>query len=340
MSTVQIATGAPITTRPLKIGLYLPTLEGSLNGATARWTDVLAMAQQAEAVGFDSLWVADHFLFLGSEIVNQVPGVAPFDSTDEKPSGAWEVWSLIAALAAAVPRVELGTLIVCTSYRNPALLAKMVDTVDEISGGRLILGLGAGDSLFEHRAFGYPDDHRVGRFEEALTIIHTLLRTGVCDFAGTYYQVHECELRPRGLRLQGPPFMIGALGPGKRMLRLTAQYADMWNVWLAFTRSHPDVLPQLRSVVDAACLKYERNPTTLARTVTVRVAVLGEQVSGAIAGSPDDIAAALAAFAREGVSHIQVWLAPNTLAGLEAFAPVLERLDQLSSRCEPHSWFI
>jgi alkanesulfonate monooxygenase SsuD/methylene tetrahydromethanopterin reductase-like flavin-dependent oxidoreductase (luciferase family) len=334
MPTDHIATQSPITQRPLKIGLYLPTLEGSLGGKTARWPDVLAMAQRAEAIGFDSLWVADHFFFLGSEIVNQVPGITPFDDTGEEPSGAWEVWSLMAALAAAVPRVEIGTLVACTGYRNPALLAKSADTIDEISGGRLILGLGAGDSAFEHRAFGYPDDHRIGRFEEALTIIRALLRTGVSDFAGTYYQTRACELRPRGPRPQGPPLLIGALGSGRRMLRLTAQYADMWNVWLAFTRSHPDALPPLRAVLDAACLAYNRDPATLARTVTVRVALRGEHVSGAIEGSPDAIAAALAAFAREGVSHIQVWLAPNTLAGLEAFAPVFARLDQhRASKC-------
>src|SRR5436309_8326662 len=171
-------------TRPIKLGLTLPQIEGMMHGETARWTDLLAMARRAEEVGFDSVWVVDHLLLHGVRQTRQREGL-------------WECWTLLAALAAATERVELGPLVCCTGFRNPALLAKMADTVDEISGGRLILGLGAGWHEYEYNAFGYPFDHRVGRFEEALTIIHTLLREGKADFQGTYYQVRECELRPR-----------------------------------------------------------------------------------------------------------------------------------------------
>src|SRR5438046_2801072 len=125
----------------------------------------------------------------------------------------WEGWSLLSALAASTRRVELGTLVVATSFRNPALLAKIADTVDEISGGRLVLGLGAGWHEPEYLAFGYPFDHRVSRFAEAIAIIHGLLRDGCVDFDGTYSSPRDCELRPRGPRPQGPPIMIGSTSP-------------------------------------------------------------------------------------------------------------------------------
>ena len=124
---------------------------------------MLAMARRAEEVGFDSVWTIDHI---------NLPSLGGGPQ-----KGVWECWSLLAALAACTSRVELGPLVTPTSFRNPALLAKMADTVEEISGGRLILGLGAGWHEPEYRAMGLPYDHRVSRFEEALTIIHGLLRT-------------------------------------------------------------------------------------------------------------------------------------------------------------------
>ena len=148
--------------RPLQVGVGLPDAEGLLDGGTAGWSDLAALARRAEDLGFDSVWVQDHLLF-------RFPGQA-----DE---GPWESFSLLAALAATTRRVELGTLVTCTSFRNPALTAKIADTIDEISGGRLILGLGAGWHEPEYRAFGYPFDHRVSRFAEALAIIHGLLST-------------------------------------------------------------------------------------------------------------------------------------------------------------------
>jgi alkanesulfonate monooxygenase SsuD/methylene tetrahydromethanopterin reductase-like flavin-dependent oxidoreductase (luciferase family) len=237
----------------------------------------------------------------------------------------------LAALAAATGHVGLGTLVACTGYRNPALLAKMADTVDEIGGGRLVLGLGAGDYEEEHQAFGFRWDHRVGRFAEALAIVAGLLRGGRVDFAGEYYAARDCELRPRGPRPHGPPLLIGALAHGPRMLRLTAQYADLWNGWLTYGRSHPDAVPPLRAAVDAACAAVGRDPATLGRTVAVRAMLLGRAAfpgEEPLSGTPAELAAALRAFASEGIAHVQVWPIPNTLDGVEAFAPVLELLDR------------
>jgi alkanesulfonate monooxygenase SsuD/methylene tetrahydromethanopterin reductase-like flavin-dependent oxidoreductase (luciferase family) len=237
---------------------------------------------------------------------------------------------LLAALAAVTERVEVGTLVMCAGFRNPALLAKMADTVDEISGGRLILGLGAGWNEPEYRAFGYPFDHRVDRFEEALTIITGLLRQGHVDFEGTYYQARDCELRPRGPRSGGPPIMIGTTG--KRMLGLTAWHADQWNVWYSHTGNRVEGVTSLLADLDAACAEAGRAPQGLERTVAV-LAEVGPHAPSTMSvppltGSPAALASALRAYAEKGVSHLQVWLEPNTLAGIEAFAAVLETLDR------------
>lgn len=300
--------------RPLKIGLLLPETEGQMNGETARWRDLLAMTETAEAVGFDSVWVTDHFIH----------------RTETETRGPWECWSLVSAIAAVTNRVEIGTLVLCTGFRNPALLAKMADTVEEISGGRLILGIGAGWNEPEYRAFGYPFDNRVNRFEEALTIITSLLRTGNVDFEGRFYTARDCELRPRGPRPAGPPILIGTTG--KRMLDLTARHADEWNVWFSPIDNSAEQLRDLLAEVDAACAAAGRDPATLVRSAAVKVEV-GPHAPSAMSvapltGSPDELAEKLHAYARIGVDHVQIWPEPNTVAGIEAFARVLEALDR------------
>src|SRR5436305_9669791 len=147
ISQEQMEQAALRPMRPLKVGINLPTTEGALSGKTPKWADLLAFAERAEVLGFDSLWVPDHLLL----------------RWEGQTRGIWECWSLLAALAAVTSRVELGPLVACTSFRIPALLAKMADTVDEISGGRLVLGLGAGANGREHPAFGAPSDHRIDR---------------------------------------------------------------------------------------------------------------------------------------------------------------------------------
>jgi probable F420-dependent oxidoreductase len=303
-----------------RIGLFLPTGEVMLGGATAGWQDLLDLARRAEDLGFDSLWIPDHVL-LGRG-----------DGSDA--IGAWECWSLLAALAATTKRVELGPLVNCIGYRNPALLAKMASTVDEISGGRLVLGLGAGWVESEFHAFGFPFDHRVSRFEEAIRIIQSLLRDGQVDFEGTYYQTRDCELRPPGPRRHGPPIMVGGSGP--RMLGLTARYADAWN---ADFGSSPGSIRSLNDTIDAACQQVSRDPSTLERSASVLVDVAGHGRPGdnwvadvragqALSGSTEELAAALRAYADAGIGHVQVWLDPSTVAGVEAFAPVLAFLDR------------
>jgi alkanesulfonate monooxygenase SsuD/methylene tetrahydromethanopterin reductase-like flavin-dependent oxidoreductase (luciferase family) len=313
--------------RPLKVGLHVPHQTIIMDGVTPRWADTLAFAQRAEQAGFDSLWLVDHLLSpRGAPVWRGGPPTSP----DAEQRGCWECGSYLAALAVSVPRVELGTVVMCAGYRNPALIAKIAETVDEISGGRVILGVGAGDAEFEHRAFGYPYDHRVSRFEEAITIITGLLRGKVTTFEGQYHRIQDAALRPRGPRPQGLPIMIGALGTGPRMLRLVAQYADMWNGWLVHSRSYADAVPPLRDLVDQACETAGRDPATLQRSVAIRVSPLRQPAptGEAIIGEPEAIADALRAHAAAGINHVQVWLTPLSLAGVEAFAPVLDLLDK------------
>jgi alkanesulfonate monooxygenase SsuD/methylene tetrahydromethanopterin reductase-like flavin-dependent oxidoreductase (luciferase family) len=295
-----------------------------------RWPDLLALARLAEAAGFDSLWLPDHFLFRLADIHAQYRGAVPPALAAADPVGVWECWSLLAALAASTTRVALGPFVSCANYRNPALLAKIAATVDEIAGGRLILGLGAGDFAEEHRAHGMCWDHRVSRFAESLAIIHPLLRQGRVDFAGAYEQARDCELRPRGPRPEGPPLLIGALANRPRMLELTARYADAWNGWVVGGRSHPDVVPPMRDAVDAACRAVGRDPATLERTLAIGVALGGRTIWGAqpVRGSPEAVAEALRAFAGEGIAHVQVFLNPATPEGIAEMATVLECLDR------------
>jgi probable F420-dependent oxidoreductase len=299
-----------------KVGLFLPTGEAMMGGATAGWSDLLALACRAEELGFDSLWLPDHLLM----------------QLGEERGGAWECWSMLAALAAVTSRVELGPLVSCTAYRSPAMLAKIADTVDEISGGRVILGLGAGWVEDEFRAFDVPFDHRVSRFEEAIQIISGLLRRLPLDFEGTYHAARDVELLPPGPRPQGPPIMVGT--NGARMLRLTARYADAWNADFGST---PESIRSLNEAVDAACRDVGRDPGTLRRSASLKITMPGHghsgeywvadaMASGALSGSPEELAAALQAYAAAGVDHLQVWLDPATIAGIEAFAPVLDVL--------------
>jgi alkanesulfonate monooxygenase SsuD/methylene tetrahydromethanopterin reductase-like flavin-dependent oxidoreductase (luciferase family) len=323
-------------TRPLHVGLILDTIEDRTNvDRSPRWAQIVGNARLAEAVGFDSLWISDH-------LTHRFPGVTEY--------GIWECWSLIAALAAATQRVEIGPSVLCTGFRNPALIAKMADTVDEISNGRLILAIGAGWHEPEYRAFGFPFDNRIARFEEALQIIHGLLHRGTIDFHGRYYEALDCELRPRGPRPGGPPIMIGTIAgtplarrlnvtsSGERMLGLVARYADMWNVP---SFNDPTQVPLLRGMLARACETVGRDPATVQLTLGLMVNIPGWQNHpgnpplrgprvdmGAAEGPPERFAEVLDAFAREGVSQVHVFLDPDRPASIETFGRTLELLDR------------
>ena len=304
------------TRRPLKVGIQLPEVEREV-----RWPELLDMIRAVEDLGFDSIWVGEHLLYRFA---------------DRAPRGPWEAWTQLAAIAAVTSRVEFGPLVACTNFHNPALLAKQAATIDEISDGRLILGLGAGWNETEFRAYGYPYDHRVDRFEEAFTIIRTLLGEGAIDFDGRWYQARDCELLPRGPRPAGPPLMIGSNGP--RMLRATLPYVASWNSWFADIDNRPDGVPALRDRIDQACRDVGRDPADVERTVAVLVRLSGGlgRLQGAystedaqpIEGSPAQIAEVLRGYAREGIAHVQLVLDPITVHSIRFLGPVLVELDR------------
>jgi probable F420-dependent oxidoreductase len=302
--------------RPIRVGIQLPEVEREV-----RWPEYVALARGAEDVGFDTIWLGDHLLY-------RWPG--------RDPRGPWEAWTMLAALAASTSRIRLGPLVASTAFHAPAMLAKLAATVDEVSGGRLILGLGAGWNETEFAAFGFPFDHRIDRFEEAFTIIRTLLRDGAIDFEGRYYQARDCELLPRPARPGGPPILIGSNGP--RMLRITMAHADAWNTWYSDTGNSPAGLPPLLAGVDEACRDVGRDPAEIERTVAVHVRLPGGtgRIMGdskragipAVSGAPDEIADELRAYARLGIAEVQLVVDPITLASIEALVPVLDALDR------------
>src|SRR5215470_10890441 len=222
----------------MKIGLLVFQANERETNRKPPYETIRAIARQAETDGFDSIWLADHLLYRN-------PG--------EPTRGIWECWTMLAALAEATERVEIGTLVLCSSFRDPAILAKMATAADEVSHGRLILGVGAGWNEPEYQAFGLPFDHRVARLEEALQILKPLLRDGQADFAGQYYQARHCEIVPRGPRSEGPPLLVGSES-GPRMLKLAAQYADLWNTGYM---GKSETMAEPLAKIEAACREVE-----------------------------------------------------------------------------------
>jgi alkanesulfonate monooxygenase SsuD/methylene tetrahydromethanopterin reductase-like flavin-dependent oxidoreductase (luciferase family) len=289
----------------MRIGVVVPMAVSDGPGQLPTWPQVRTFGQHAEVVGLDSVWVCDHLLSGPPE------------------EGIHEGWTIMAALAASTRHLELGQLVTCTSFRHPALLAKMATTADTVSGGRLILGLGAGWHDPEYRAFGYPTDHRVGRFGEAIRIIGPLLRGETVTLAGSYYQVREAVLRPPPDR----PIPILVAAKGRRMLRLTARYADAWNTaWFGL----PDELLRRRLAELHAALEAEgRDPAMLRRTVGMEVrdpeaTDPGKDLGEGFGDSVDELAWAIDAYERLGFDDLIVQIEPKTTRSLDRLAEALE----------------
>ena len=302
--------------RLLRVGVQLPEVERSVG-----WPELADMARRAENVGLDSIWVGDHLLYR-------------FD--DGSTRGPWESWTLLAALAAVTSRVTLGPLVAATAFRSPFLLAKQASTLDEVSDGRFVLALGAGWNPVEFAALGAPFDHRIARFEEAFTIVRSLLRDGSVDFVGQYCSAREAELVPRGPTPGGPPLMIGSIGP--RMLAATVPHVDAWNAWYADTGNSPEGAVRAGTSLDTALAAAGRSHDEVARTVAVLVQLPGgtgrtmgdtdpSQQVPPLAGAPEAIAAGLRAYADAGITEVQLVLDPITAESIEALAPVLALLD-------------
>jgi alkanesulfonate monooxygenase SsuD/methylene tetrahydromethanopterin reductase-like flavin-dependent oxidoreductase (luciferase family) len=214
----------------------------------------------------------------------------------------------------------------------------MADTLDEISGGRFTLGIGAGHHQPEYDAFGFPYDHRMGRFEESITIIHELVRGGRANYTGKFYWVRDCELRPRGPLAGDIPILVGALSTSRRLLRLTAQFADIVDIWVSATENQLEGVMRAQEVIDDACRSVGRDPSTLVRTAGVLVDMPGRNGTPGVnlrptplTGSPPQLANALAEYARVGISEVHIYLDPCDISGVEDFSRVLDSLEQVEA---------
>ena len=276
-----------------------------------RFQTMRALALTAEEAGFESFWLADHLIF-------RFPG--------QKEEGIWEVFTVLSALAASTSRIKIAPMVACTSFRNPALLAKIADAMDEVSDGRFILGLGAGWHQPEYDAFGYPFDHLAGRFEEALQVIVPLLREGHVDFTGKYVQARDAKLIPRGPSPSGPQILIGAKRP--RMLGLVAKYADAWNTAWHLT---PEAVTTRYADLLTACNETGRDPATLTLTAGTQAHILAagetpDPETKAIWGTVEEVTQAFRGFAAVGVKHLIVMVPGATPEQVARFAPVVAAL--------------
>jgi probable F420-dependent oxidoreductase len=292
----------------MKIGLLVYLATDRKTYAKRSYDAIRATARRAEEDGFDSIWLPDHLLY----------------RPEGQPTrGIWECWTMLAALAEATQRVEIGALVICNSFRHPAILAKMATALDEVSHGRLTLGVGAGWNEPEYQAFGLPFDHKIDRFEEALQILRPLLREGRVDFVGKYYEARDCEDLPRGPRAQGPPLMVGSEGP--RMLRLTARYADVWNTGYM---GQPETMVEPIAKFQDACREVGRDPKTVAITALIGLWFPDLEpkkppFDNPLTGTPREIASAMRGCEELGLDHIMFQCEPYVPEALERLTEAL-----------------
>lgn len=278
------------------------------------WEDTLELARHAESTGWDGIWYADHFM----------PNAADTGSPVN------EAWTTLAALAASVPRVRIGPLVTGNTYRHPAVLAKMAATVDRISGGRLVLGLGSGWQENEHAAYGIPfytTGDRLRRLDEACRAIRSLLREARTSLDGKYYQLADAPLEPKPVQ-QPLPLLIGG-GGEKVTLRIAARWADEWNTW-----GDVATMTHKMQVLNRHCADVGRDPAEIQRSAVAMLflsddAALLERVRGGgsgrplIAGNLAEVRDVVRAYADAGVDELII---PDfNLGGRERAVPVLDR---------------
>lgn len=278
--------------RPRRIGIQLPEVE-----RVVPWPEYRALAVAAEESGFDSIWLGDHLLYRG-------------DGRPER--GPWEAWTMLAALAAATERVALGPLVACAGFHPPAVLAKMATTIDEVSGGRFVLGLGAGWNRAEFDAFGIPFDRRVDRFAEAYGVIQPLVSGQRVSTTGEFVQLDDAVLHPPGPAV---PVMVGSNGP--RVLEITLPTADVWNTWFSEFGNDAEGFARRNDAVTRIADSVGRDPSTVDRSACVLVItdhdsderVPTEGVT-ALDGSPAQIAAGITEIHDAGADEVIVVVGP------------------------------
>lgn len=301
--------------RPLKIGVQLPEVEYEYT-----WPQLREMAIIAEEIGLDSIWLGDHLMYR-------------YENPDRAPRGPFEAWSTLAAIAAVTDRVQIGPLVASALFHSPPMIAKKTATIDQISNGRFVLGLGAGWHEPEYLGFGFPFDHRASRFTEAFTVIRELLDSGESTRHGEYYDIDGALLFPKPVQPGGPPIMIGS--KGRRMLETTLPHVAMWNAWSADYGNTREGLAPLLETVDSVCESVDRDPATLEKTICPLIRMEGGsgRVSDYGAPKPIDgrgpgrIGEELHAIADMDINHVMLVLDPINASTIAALAPMLEDLD-------------
>lgn len=294
----------------MKIGVILLLGEDEAIGAPPPYAEIRANALAAEDSGLDSVWAYDHLVY-------HFPG--------KDPQGVWEGWTIASALAEATNRVELGTLVLCTAFRNPAVTAKMAVTIDEVSQQRFTLGIGAGWHPAEFEQFGLDFSHKVDQFEEATKIIAPLVHEGHVDFTGHYVSAPNCMMLPKPIRRI--PLLIAGKKP--RMMGLVAQYADAYNTcwWGDVSSIEPD-----RKALQEACAAIDRDIDEIEFTAGVVIRfddLLGpadEELDPkkVLSGTVEEIADGLRAYRMAGVDHVIANIDPLTPEGIALLAQARE----------------
>ena len=301
----------------MDIGFVGLPMEDSASGDAPSWSDFRAYATAAEAAGFDIFWVPDELLW---------------ESEDGKSaSGWWECVALCGAIAASTNTIQVGSWVLSALHRNPALTAKSAATIDEISGGRFVLGFGAGHSARQGEAFGYPPDRIVSRYEEALAIVIDLLRTGSSDRTGTYHSTTRLSHRPAGPRPTGIPIMLAGHGP--RNITMAVTHGDCWSAF-ATTSSQPEAFTDMMGLVERTCEEVGRDPGSIGRSIGIAVAPPGRPATGfwedgdPVMGSFDEIVDTLGRFTDMGVTRLEIMAVGDQISAIEELAPVVAALSE------------
>jgi alkanesulfonate monooxygenase SsuD/methylene tetrahydromethanopterin reductase-like flavin-dependent oxidoreductase (luciferase family) len=275
------------------VGIQLPEVE-----RVVRWPEVAAIARAAEESGFDSIWVGDHHLYRGGGRADR---------------GPWEAWTQLAALAVLTSRIRLGPLVAATAFHAPGVIARMAASIDEVSGGRFTLGLGAGWNEPEFRAFGFPFDHTVSRFEESFEIVRRLLAGEHVTSSGVFHSVDDAVVLPPPRRRV--PIMLGS--NGARMLRLALPHVDAWNTWFTSYGNTVEGFANLRGDVDAASVKAGRDPGELVHSACVLV-----QVGDGAGERPHDVPPVAA---KDLASHLRLLAEAGADEAILVVDPITER---------------
>lgn len=296
----------------MRVGVVLESSTDPVLGSTPRWSDIRRQALTAEEIGFDTAWIADEL---------------QWESDDwEQPIGFWECVAVAGAVASSTKTITVGTWVLSALHRNPGLTARVAETLNEISGGRFIFGLGSGHAGRQGAAFGFPVNYTVSRYEEALAIITALRGTGRATFDGRFHRSSDLIMTPRPDGTPAIPLLLGGHGP--RTMRLAAEHADIWSAF-ATTSSQPEAFRDLLQQFEDICEESGRDPAAIEKSIGVVVAPPGKDPAGVLAdedpikGSVEQIIDTFGRLAGMGFTRVEIVAAGDQDETIEGLAPLI-----------------